>query len=75
MTQGGITMFELRVEGMTCGGCAGRVTRAIQGVDGAAKVYVDLKSKTVQVETSADLDTVRSAVVSAGYLVTLEDAA
>ncbi|NEX62959.1 heavy-metal-associated domain-containing protein [Noviherbaspirillum galbum] len=66
-------MYELQVDGMTCAGCAGRVTRAVRGVDGAAKVHVDLKGKTVQVQTSAPLDVVRSAIVGAGYPVTSED--
>lgn len=36
-------MYELKVEGMTCGGCASRVTKAIKSVDNNAEVNVDLK--------------------------------
>lgn len=63
-------MYEMQVEGMTCGGCAASVKRAVQSVDGAAEVNVDLNSKTVRVNTVADIDTIKSAVMSAGYPVT-----
>ena len=33
----------LRVEGMTCGGCVGGVTRALQSVKGASDVQVLLE--------------------------------
>jgi copper chaperone len=63
-------MYELQVEGMTCGGCANSVKRSVQAVDSSAKVEVDLASKKVRVETGADIDKVKSAVVEAGYPVT-----
>lgn len=66
-------MIEFQVEGMSCGGCASRIARAVQNVDGAAKVHVDLPGKTVRVESHADLDVIRSAIVSLGYPVTSED--
>lgn len=60
-------MYELHVDKMTCGGCAARVTRAVLAIDDAAKVNVDLKSKTVHVESDLDVDTVASAITKAGY--------
>jgi copper chaperone len=63
-------MYELQVEGMTCGGCANSVKRSVQAVDGNAKVDVDLGSKKVRIDTSADIDKVKVAVVEAGYPVT-----
>ncbi|MGI4843680.1 MAG: heavy-metal-associated domain-containing protein [Janthinobacterium lividum] len=63
-------MYELQVEGMTCGGCANSVKRSVQAVDGNAKVDVDLGSKKVRIDTSADIDKVKAAVVEAGYPVT-----
>jgi copper chaperone CopZ len=63
-------MFELHVEGMTCGGCANRVKRSLQAIDNAATVHVDLTRKTVEVETAAGIDDVRAAVTGAGYPVT-----
>jgi copper chaperone len=63
-------MYELQVEGMSCGGCARGVTKSVQLVDGNAKVDVDLKSKKVRVDSSAKLDVVTAAITSAGYPVT-----
>lgn len=62
-------MYELKVEGMTCGGCAASVKRALQALDANAHVDVDLPSKTVKVETAARLDAVKDAVEDAGYEV------
>jgi copper chaperone len=63
-------MYELQVEGMSCGGCVRSVTKAVQAVDGDARVEVDLASKKVRVETGASLDAVKSAISEAGYDVT-----
>lgn len=60
-------MYELTVEGMTCGGCAASVKRALQTLDANADVNVDLTSKKVKVETAAGLGEVKSAVEDAGY--------
>jgi len=62
-------MYELQVEGMSCGGCVRSVTKSVQTVDGNAKVEVDLASKTVRVASQASLDRVRSAIADAGYAV------
>ncbi len=62
-------MYELQVEGMSCGGCVRSVTRSVQGVDGNAKVDVDLKSKQVRVRSDAPLEAVVTAIADAGYLV------
>lgn len=63
-------MYELQVEGMTCGGCVRSVTKSVQSVDGAARVDVDLPTKTVRVDTQASLDAVKAAISDAGYDVT-----
>ncbi len=60
-------MYELKVEGMTCGGCAASVKRALQALDANADVHVDLAAKTVKVATAAQLDAVKAAVEDAGY--------
>lgn len=44
-------MLELKVNGMTCGGCASSVTRAIKNLDATATVTVDLATKLVKVNT------------------------
>ena len=63
-------MYELQVEGMTCGGCVRSVTKSVQSVDSNARVEVDLPSRKVRVETQASLDAVKSAIGDAGYDVT-----
>ncbi|MFC0254032.1 heavy metal translocating P-type ATPase [Massilia consociata] len=68
--QGGSTMYELTVDGMSCGHCVGRVTKSVQGVDEAAKVNVDLPTKKVTIDSSADLDRIVAAIDAAGYPVT-----
>jgi copper chaperone len=60
-------MYELKVDGMTCGGCAASVKRAIQTLDANANVDVDLAGKTVKIETTVHLDAVKSAIEDAGY--------
>ena len=60
-------MFELNVEGMTCGHCAGRVSKAIADVDPAAQVQVDLGAKKVRVTSKASPQELADAVTEAGY--------
>lgn len=62
-------MYELKVEGMSCGHCVAAVTRSLREVDAAAKVDVDLAQQTVRVATAAPLEKVREAVEEAGYTV------
>lgn len=62
-------MYQLEVEGMSCGHCVGRVTKSILAVDAAAKVEIDLVTRKVNVETQAALAAIASAVADAGYPV------
>lgn len=59
--------MELRIENMTCGGCARAVTKAIQSVDADANVTADPVSRTIKVETNANTAEVRQALEQAGY--------
>ncbi|MBK4737773.1 heavy-metal-associated domain-containing protein [Noviherbaspirillum pedocola] len=63
-------MYELKVEGMTCGGCVRSVTKSVQSVDGNARVDVDLPSGRVRIDSAAQLDAVKNAIEDAGYTVT-----
>ena len=70
LPQSGVNiMYELKVEGMSCGHCVSAVTRAVQSVDAAAKVEVDLAQQKVRVDSAASLDDVKAAVEEAGYPV------
>ena len=60
-------MATYRVNGMTCGGCANAVTRAIKAAAPAAEVKVDLGAKTVSVEGAVAAETVKAAVKDAGF--------
>ncbi|CAN7440550.1 heavy metal translocating P-type ATPase [Massilia sp. LjRoot122] len=67
--QGAHNMHTLTVEDMSCGHCVGRVTKAVQGVDEAAKVSIDLPSKRVTIDSDADLERIVAAIDAAGYPV------
>ena len=60
-------MLKMNVPDMTCGHCAGMVTKAVQSVDAAARIDIDLKSQTVSIETSVDAAKVTQALDTAGY--------
>ena len=60
-------MYELKVDGMTCGGCVTSVKRALQALDANASIDVDLHSKTVKIDTAVELNAVKAAVEDAGY--------
>ncbi|ODT08624.1 MAG: heavy metal transporter [Mesorhizobium sp. SCN 65-20] len=60
-------MLKMNVPDMTCGHCAGVVTKAVQSVDAGARVDVDLKSQTVSITTSAEAAKIAQALDVAGY--------
>lgn len=62
-------MYELQVDGMTCGGCANSVKRSIQTIDHNAKVEVDLSGKKVLVDSIASIEVVKKALAEAGFPV------
>ncbi len=55
------------VLGMTCGGCANAVTKAIQAALPEAEVDVDLEAKKVTVDGPINDDAVQKAVEEAGF--------
>jgi copper chaperone len=60
-------MIEFDVQAMSCGHCVRAVTEALQEVDPAAKVDVDLAGKKVKVESAADRAKLAQALTDAGY--------
>lgn len=60
-------MLRFTVPGMTCGGCARRVTNAILSVDPAAEVVTDPAARDVKVTTRADEQALVTALAEAGY--------
>lgn len=59
--------INFNVQDMTCGHCVSVITRAIQSVAPAAKVRVDLPSRTVSVQGEVSEVEAKEAIVDAGY--------
>ncbi len=59
----------LKVDGMTCGHCVGRVQKALDEAAGVIEAKVDLDSGTADIRHGADVDTAGliAAVEEAGY--------
>lgn len=62
-------MYHLQVENMSCGHCVGAVTKAVQSVDAAARVEIDLATKSVQIDSATPLAPLKAAIADAGYPV------
>lgn len=60
-------MLEFNVNKISCGHCAGAVTRAIKAVDPDAKVEVVIPEKRVKVETTETRDAIVAALAEIGY--------
>ncbi len=67
-----IVTESLTVHGMTCGGCAAAVERALKSVDGVTDVAVDLEAKQARVSfdpSRATREKLAQAIVKAGFTV------
>ena len=60
-------MIQFNIPSMSCGHCEKAVTQAVHQVDPQAKVGVNLATKQVQVESSAERQKIVRALVEAGY--------
>ncbi len=60
-------MSEFVVSDMTCGHCAGVITRAIEAAAPGAKVEIDIPGHRVRVEGGPDADAVAGIIRNAGY--------
>lgn len=60
----------MRVEGMTCDGCAAAVTRTVKRIDPAAEVQVDRAAGRVAIRTDAQALVIAEALTKAGYAAT-----
>ena len=59
--------MRLRIDDMTCDGCARAVTRTIQRLDPEAQVAVDRPGGTADVTTKAAGEALVNALTKAGY--------
>ncbi|VXC50445.1 Copper chaperone CopZ [Pseudomonas sp. 8AS] len=57
----------LKVTGMSCGHCVRAITQAVQALDGAAEVQVDLAAGEVRVASRLSLEQLLQAVREEGY--------
>lgn len=62
-------MYEIKVSGMTCGGCAGSITNALKSLDSKAQINIDLNSQTVQINTTRTKEEISLAIKEAGFEV------
>jgi len=61
--------LKLKVSNIACDGCAETITESIRIVQPDAKVDVDVKDKTVSVESEASEESIKQAIVAAGYTI------
>ena len=62
-----MTTETYRVKGMTCGGCAKHVGKALRAVVGVTSVVVDVAMGTATVEGTASFEAMAASVGAAGY--------
>ncbi|MCA0368233.1 MAG: heavy-metal-associated domain-containing protein [Proteobacteria bacterium] len=60
-------MITLTIPKIRCRGCVASVEKAIHSVDASAQITVDLEARRVEVTTSADRQTLLTALDAAGY--------
>lgn len=60
-------MIEFIVNDMTCGHCAGVITKAARSVEPAAQVEVDLGARRVRIDGREDAGAFADAIREAGY--------
>ncbi|MBV9389404.1 MAG: heavy-metal-associated domain-containing protein [Chroococcidiopsidaceae cyanobacterium CP_BM_ER_R8_30] len=61
--------LKLKVPNVMCSGCAETITEAITTMEPDAKVDVDVKAKTVSVESAASEESIKQAITAAGYTI------
>jgi len=61
--------IQLKIEGMTCASCVGRVEKQLKQVAGAESVNVNLAVETATIKGTAEINDVVSAIEAAGYQV------
>ncbi|MEZ4394362.1 MAG: copper ion binding protein [Polyangiales bacterium] len=66
-----LRQWEIRVDGMTCASCVGRVEKALLKVPGVTAATVNLATETASVTASVDAAALLAAVTRAGYSAAL----
>lgn len=60
-------MIQLNIPAMSCGHCVQAVTQAVHEVDPQAKVDVNLTTKRVDIDSTADRQKIVDSLAQAGY--------
>jgi Cu+-exporting ATPase len=63
------TSIQLKIDGMTCASCVGRVEKALQKVTGMVTATVNLATETATIQSTASNREIIDAVIEAGYQV------
>lgn len=61
--------LKLKVSNLKCDDCAAKISESIKVMEPKAKVDVDVDSKTVSVDSGASPESIKQAIVAAGYHV------
>lgn len=65
-------MINLKIEGMTCGGCQAKVQKALEAVEGVNEVQINLAAGDARIEGNADQTQLVAAVEAVGYSATAQ---
>ncbi|RJX30929.1 MAG: copper chaperone [Oxalobacter sp.] len=65
-------MLTFDIQDMSCGHCAGSITKAIKTIDPQADVNIDLAHKKVTIEGKANAKAVEKAIAEAGFTPVLK---
>jgi copper chaperone len=65
-----MTVMKFTVPSIACDGCAKTISEGILTHESGAKVDVDVKAKTVSVETEASEESIKQMIVAVGHTVT-----
>jgi copper chaperone len=60
-------MLKLHIPDMSCGHCAGVITKTVKALDQDAVLGFDMPARTVELDTRATLDSVVASLADAGY--------
>jgi copper chaperone len=60
-------MTEFQIDDMTCSHCASAIAKAVQSLDQAAGVEIDLAARRVRVESPVGAYKLAAAIRSAGF--------
>ncbi|MFL9964624.1 heavy-metal-associated domain-containing protein [Paraburkholderia sediminicola] len=64
--------MEFEVKDMSCGGCANSITRAVNSVDPAATLDIDVTTKVVKIDSALPLGRLVAVIEEAGFHPTVK---